>query len=189
MSCSTAGCSGVVLQQELAPGSLSQSLAEDAAAAAGCELGCAAPCGYIFVETRVCSGFCRAAITKVSEPYCCLWSAHHCCAPLGQEDVVHLGQGVKEAQRFSNLVLMVIFVSASVNTSLRVGSKPPVCIVWPPSAVTDLVQWHRVGSSWMGPWMLISPVSEQNSRMCLAGVDVGWWGKKGMCSPEKQGVG
>lgn len=70
-----------------------------AAAAAGGELGCAALCGYICVGTKVCSGFCRAAITSVSEPSCCLRSPHHRCAPLGQEDVVPRGQRVKEAQR------------------------------------------------------------------------------------------
>lgn len=40
------------------------------AAAAG--LGCAALCEYIFVGTKVSSGFCRAAITRVSDPSCCL---------------------------------------------------------------------------------------------------------------------
>lgn len=42
------------------------------AAGAGCELGCAALCGDIFVGNKVCSGFCRAAITKVPESSCCL---------------------------------------------------------------------------------------------------------------------
>lgn len=49
----------------------------------------------------------------------------------------------------SNLILMVIFVSAYVETSLQEGSKPPVCLVWTLSAVTNLVCcYNQSGTVW-----------------------------------------
>lgn len=168
---------------------LPQPVPDGSSSAAAAGLGCAALCQYIFVETKVCSVFCRAAITSVSEPSCCLWSAHHHCAPPGQEDVVPCGQGIKEAQRDVKLDFNGYFCvsicgdisGGGFQTSCLHSLDPVCCYKFGP-------EWHRVGSSWMGPWMFVSPVSEQNSRVCLAGVDVGWWGKRGMCSPEKQGV-
>lgn len=52
----------------------------------------------------------------------------------------HLGREQKRHREMSNLIFMDIFVSAYVETSLGEGSKPPVCIVWTLSAVTNLVQ-------------------------------------------------
>lgn len=143
-----------------------------AAAAAECKLGCAALCGYILVGTKVCCSFFKAAITKVSEPSCHLWSTHHHCAPLGQEDVVLLGQGVKEAQRdvkpdFNGYFCVSICgdISAGGFQTSCLPSLDPVCCYKPGLLLQP--EWHRVGSSWTGPWMFTSPVSEQNPRMCL----------------------
>lgn len=61
--------------------------------------GVCSPVWVHLVGTKVCCSFFKVAITKVSEPSCHFWSAHHRCAPLGKEDVVPLGQGVKQAQR------------------------------------------------------------------------------------------